>query len=100
MKFYTVVYVPESGIVQQVTVAAGGIQKARRRLIADGVPVTKANSVVTPAHPPKIWTRERVAAIRDAMDFSKLELAEASMFEAMLSRYEGKAEEAADDVEE
>lgn len=100
MKFYTVTYVPENGIVQMVTVAAGGIQKARRRLIAAGVPVTKATSVVTRAYPPKIWTRERVAVIRAAMDFSKLELAEVSMFEAMLSKYEGKAEEAADDGEE
>lgn len=100
MKFYTVTYVPESGMTQQVTVAAGGIQEARRRLIAEGVPVTKANSVVTPVHPPENWTRERVAAIRAAMDFSKLELAEVSMFEAMLSKYEGKAEEDADNGEE
>lgn len=100
MKFYTVAYVPESGIVQLVTVAAGGIQKARRRLIDEGVHVTRANSVVTRVYPPEIWTRERVAAIRAAMDFSKLELAEVSMFEAMLSKYEGNAEEAADDGEE
>ena len=51
MKFYTVTYVPESGMVQQVTVAASGIQEARRRLIAAGVPVTKANSVVARAGP-------------------------------------------------
>ena len=111
MKFYTVTYVPKNGIVKLVTVAAGGIQEARSRLIAAGVPVTKATSVVTRAYPPEIWTRERVAAIRAAMDFSKLELAEVSMFEAMLSKYEGKAEamlskyegkaeEAADDGEE
>lgn len=111
MKFYTVTYVPESGMVKLVTVAAGGIQEARSRLIAEGVPVTKASSVVTLAHPPEIWIRERVAAIRAAMDFSKLDLAEVSMFEAMLRKYEGKAEamlskykgnaeEAADDGEE
>lgn len=108
MKFYTVTYVPESvpesvpdsGTVLQVTVAAGGIQEARRRLIAEGVPVTKATSVVARAYPPEIWIRKRVAAIRAAMDFSKLELAEVSMFEAMLSKYEGKAEEAANDGEE
>ena len=100
MKFYNVTYVPERGMAQDVTVAAGGVQKARSRLIAAGVPVTKATSVVHPVHPPKVWIRERVAAIRAAMDFSKLELAEASMFEAMLSKYEGKAEEAADDDEE
>lgn len=102
MKFYTVTYVPKNGIVKLVTVAAGGIQEARSRLIAAGVPVTKANSVVYPVHRPKSGpvTRERVAAIRAAMDFSKLKLTEASMFEAMLSKYEGKEEEAVDDGEE
>ena len=57
MNFYTVAYVSESGIVQLVTVAAGGIQKARRRLIDEGVHVTRANSVVTRVYPTEICTR-------------------------------------------
>lgn len=96
MKFYCVTYVTDSGMPQQIAVAASGIQDARRRVCESGVKVTKGNSVVRTTNPPAAWVREIVESLRAAMDESRLELAERSVFDAMLREFSESAGEASE----
>lgn len=96
MKFYCVTYVIDGGMPQQIAVAASGIQDARRRVSESGVEVTRGNSVVRKTNPPVVWVREIVESLRAAMDESRLDLTERSVFEAMLREFSESAGEASE----
>lgn len=96
MRFYCVTYVTDGGMPQQIAVAASGIQDARRRVCESGVKVTKGNSVVRKTNPPEVCAREIVESLRAAMDESRLELTERSVFEAMLREFSESAGEASE----
>lgn len=96
MKIYCVTYVPDGGTPGQITVAASGIQDARRRLCESGVEVTKVNSVVRKTNLPAVQVREIVESLRAAMDESRLKLTERFVFEAMLTEFSESAGEASE----